>query len=53
MYTSIMRIKQVDLFRAVGSKIRVKIIRRVVKDQEPSPQKIKAIQSIYVHMLLQ
>ena len=52
MYTSIMRIKKVELFRAAGSKIRVKIIRRVVQDQEPSTQKIKAIQSIYVHMLL-
>jgi hypothetical protein len=52
MYTSIMRIKQIELFRAAGSKIRVKIIQRVVQEPEPSTQKIKAIQSIYVHMLL-
>jgi hypothetical protein len=52
MYTSITRLKQFELFRAAGSKIRVKIIRRVVQDQVPSTQKIKAIQSIYVHMLL-
>jgi hypothetical protein len=52
MYTSIIRIKQVELFRATGSKIRVKVIRRGVQDQEASTQTIKTVQSIYVHMLL-